>query len=458
MLNPFFQQGTKAEQGLIQDLINEQLRMYGVDVYYLPRQYLTKKKIIREVVESEFSTAFPIEAYIETYDGYEGAGTMFTKFGVQPMNDLSLTISKERYENYISPLIQTVPNIELSTRPKEGDLIYFPLGDRLFEIKFVDHEIPFYQLQKTYVYTLRCELFRYQDELIITGIDNIDDNTQGQGYSETFKMVGIGSTATAVASIVNGGVTSVTVINRGDGYITAPTVGFSSAPINGLTAAGIATMISGITDLCEPNPSLLRVQGVEIINAGYGYTVPPAVSFFGGGGSGARAIASIGDGVVGVITVTSGGSGYAEPPTVTFVGVASTAAQASAVVTNGSISEIRIINTGVGYTVTPQIIIGDPYMVGFGTFELGELVVGTASSITARVKSWNAVTNSLELSSITGVFSPGEILTGQTSGASYKIQDLREDFQKDPYPQNGDFNDETRDVIDFSETNPFGMP
>lgn len=458
MLNPFFLQGSKTEQGLLQNLINEQLRMYGVDVYYLPRQYLTKKKIIREVVESEFSSAFPIEAYVETYDGYEGAGTLLTKFGVQPMNDLSLTISKERFENYITPLIQKVPFIELSTRPKEGDLIYFPLGDRLFEIKFVEHEIPFYQLQKTYVYTLRCELFRYQDEVINTGIIDIDDNIQGQGYSETYKMVGIGSTATAVATVVNGGVRSVTIINRGDGYRTPPRVGFSSSPVAGGTASGIATMIGGIVDLCEPNATLLRVQGVELINAGYGYTVAPQVSFFGGEGAGAQAVATIGDGIVGIITVTSGGSGYAEPPTVTFVGIASTAAQANAIVSNGSISAIRIVNTGIGYTEAPEIIIEDPYLIGQGTYSVGELVVGSATSNTARVKSWNATQNLLELSSITGVFNPGEIILGQESGASYKIQNETDDVNPDPYPQNGEFNEESRDLIDFSETNPFGMP
>ena len=119
MLNPFFLQGSKTEQGLIQDLINEQLKIYGIDVYYSPRKYLTKKTIIKEVIESEFDNAYPIEAYVDTYDGYEGAGTLLTKFGVQPYTDLTLIISKERFENYISTLIKNQPNIELYTRPKE---------------------------------------------------------------------------------------------------------------------------------------------------------------------------------------------------------------------------------------------------------------------------------------------------------------------------------------------------
>ena len=150
-LNPYFLQGSPSEQNLVQDLINEQLKIYGVDVYYIPRRYIAKNTVIREVVESQFDSAYPIEAYVDSYEGYGGQGTLLSKFGIQNVDDLTLIISRERYENYITPLIKDVPNIELSTRPKEGDLIYFPLGDRLFEIKYVEHEQPFYQLKKTYV-------------------------------------------------------------------------------------------------------------------------------------------------------------------------------------------------------------------------------------------------------------------------------------------------------------------
>jgi hypothetical protein len=157
MLNPFFLQGSKSEQSLIQDLINEQLRMYGVEVYYLPRQYVTEKTVIREVIESEFNDAYPIEAYVETYDGYSDNPTILSKFGIQSLNEITLIISRERYTNYISSLIINKDNIKISSRPKEGDLIYFPLGKRLFEIKYVEHEKPFYQLQGLYTYQLRCK-------------------------------------------------------------------------------------------------------------------------------------------------------------------------------------------------------------------------------------------------------------------------------------------------------------
>ena len=468
MLNPFFLQGSPTEQGLIQSIINEAIQIHGIDVYYIPRQYITKNTVIREVIESHFKNAYPIEAYVDTYEGYEGAGVLLSKFGIKPSTDMSLIISKERYETYIAPLIQSIPNIELSSRPKEGDLIWFPLGDRLFEIKFVEHEVPFYQLQKNYVYNLRCELFRYQDEVIDTGIDEIDDNIDNVGYVQVYNMVGAGVTASASTIIVNGGVRFVTITNRGDGYKTAPTVAFSTAPFGGVTATGIATMIGGIVDLCEPDETLLRVQGVELSNPGVGYSVAPTVSFIGGGGRGAQAVATIGDGIIGPITITNGGSGYSSIPNISFVGIASTAARAVAVLDNGSISQIRITNSGLGYTEAPQIVIDSPFMGGTGTYSYNEEVVGSASSITARVRSWNATTLILQLSNATGEFIPGEIITGTESGASYMIyqepslmtidEKKEEGIIADAFIQNDDIQKAANDIIDFSESNPFGTP
>ena len=236
MLNPFFLQGSKTEQGLIQDLINEQLKMYGIDVYYLPRQYITENTVIKEVIESQFTSAYPIEAYVNSFDGYGDNPTILSKFGIQALNEIVLTISRERFKTYISPLIAKQPNIKLSTRPKEGDLIYFPLGDRIFEIKYVEHEKPFYQLQGLYTYELRCELFRYEDEVIDTSIGDIDDNISGSigddkvpiGPVQKLTMVGVGVTAKASTNVVNGGIRYITITNRGGGYTSIPTVGISS--------------------------------------------------------------------------------------------------------------------------------------------------------------------------------------------------------------------------------------
>jgi len=330
VLNPFFTQGTSSEQNLVQDLINEQLRTYGVDIFYLPRKFMTENTVIREVVQSKFDMALPLEAYVDNYDQYSGAGNILSKFGIESKDEVRLIISRDRFENYITPLIEDQANVKLSTRPKSGDLIWFPLDDRIYEIKDIEYAKPYYQLQNLYVYELYCELFRLEDEVIATGIDDIDNNLIGeeydgltddgintiQGPTQTLTLVGSGVTATATAAIFDGGVRSFTVTNRGGGYSVVPTVGVTSAPAGGTTAVGIATMIGGI-NVCNQNTnaSLKSVQAVNVVKSGAGYTVAPGVRFSvpsNQTGSGATATATIGDGVVGIITVTSGGGGYTE--------------------------------------------------------------------------------------------------------------------------------------------------
>ena len=459
MLNPFFLQGSQSEQNLVQDLINEQLRMYGVEIYYLPRKYLTKNTVIREVIQSKFDNSYPIEVYVENYEGYSSNTTLLSKFGIHALNELTITLSKERFETYITPLIQNLPNIELSTRPKEGDLIYFPLGDRLFEIKFVEHEKPFYQLQKTYVYTLTCELFRYEDEILDTGIGEIDDSVEIESNLQTLTLVSMGSTATAVTTIVNGAVTSIIVTNRGERYTSAPIVAISSSPSSGGTAVGIATLIGGIIN-CDGTEIGSKVQGVQIINPGYGYTVSPGVVFIGGGGSGAAATTRVSNGAVGIVTLTSGGSGYTTSPQVTFSspGIGTTAVGVAIVSSGGTISEIRIINAGSGYSAAPTISIGSPYMVGSGDFTEGEEITGTSSGITAIVKSWNSVTGLLSISNVTGSFIIGETIIGSETGATYQLKSTDSYNTTNQYSDNSEIEIESNKILDFSESNPFGNP
>jgi len=473
-LNPFFLQGTREEQSLIQDLVNEQLRMYGIEVYYIPRKYITTKTIIKEVIESEFDNAYPIEAYLNNYEGYSDNTQLLSKFGIQSTNEISLIISQERFKEYITPLIKNLDNIRLSTRPKEGDLVYFPLGDRLFEIKFVEHEKPFYQLQKNYVYELQCELFRYEDELIDTGIDEIDDTLIGNetdglspdgistilGITQTLTLIGTGATATATASIVDGGIQFITVTNRGGGYSSIPTVGISSAPAGGLTGIATARMIGGI-NVCNlnVNPQLRSVQSVDVVNSGYGYTTTPLVRFIGGGGSGAAATASIGDGVVGIVTLTSSGSGYTTSPTITFTGISSVSAAATAVVSAaGTITAINITNSGLGYTEAPTITISDPNLGSTGNFTFNELVTGSSSGTTGRVRTWNPTKNILEVSNITGTFVVGENIVGSTSGASHALLNVDTNPTDDGFADNFEIQTEANGILDFTEHNPFGIP
>ena len=427
----------------------------------MPRKYVTERTVIREVIESKFDNAYPIEAYVDTYDGYEGQGTILSKFGVQPLNDLNLIISKERFETYISPLIKNLPDVKLSTRPKEGDLIWFPLGDRLFEIKFVEHEKPFYQLQKTYVYELRCELFRYEDEIVDTGVGEIDDNVSKEGYIQTLTMVGLGVTATATVTGIctTGGVRFVTISNRGNGYTSRPRVIFSSAPAGGTTAVGISTLIGDLID-CNGNKDGYKIQGIELINPGCGYTVAPSVVVVGGGGAGFAATTTLGNGTIKQVSIIDGGSGYSSQPTVTFSGpgVGITATGTSSINSAGIVTAVYITNAGLGYTQTPTITISSPYSSGSGSYEYNETVTGSISGSTAIVKKWDSDINELEVSNISGTFVNGDVLVGSKSNASYEVRLINTDNTQDPFADNDNIEIAADAILDFSETNPFGNP
>lgn len=461
MLNPFFIQGTRGEQSLVQDLINEQLRMYGVEVYYLPRSFLTTNTVIEEVIQSSFEDAYPIEAYVQNYEGYDDNTTLLSKFGIESRQEMTFIISKERYENYIAPLTEGKANLNLTSRPKEGDIIYMPLGDRMFEIKFVEHEKPFYQLQKNYVYELRCELFRYEDEVIDTGVDVIDDTLVGSdsdgisevgtstilGGSLTMTLVGTATTASAVTGLVNAGISSIIIGSQGAYYSTAPIVAISSAPSGGIT--GIATVVM----------DRFAVTDIRIINAGAGYTVAPEVEFISAVGTGATAHTTIGNGGIGIVTITSGGVGYTSAPTVTFTGAASVSAAATAIIgAGGSVTAVQFTNAGLGYTIAPTITFSEPPSTSSGTFEYNEVVTGEISGSTARVRVWNTTTNILELGNVSGTFRVGEQITGGTSGAIHTILTIDDDPADDGYADNADIELESDGILDFSESNPFGIP
>jgi len=475
MLNPYFQQGAKTEQNLIQDLINEQLRMYGVEVHYLPRKYMTENNIIREVIRSQFDDAYPIEAYVENFDGYGQNPVLLSKFGIQATNELTLIISRERYEDYISPLMKNEDNVKLSTRPKEGDLIYFPLGDRLFEIKYVEHEKPFYQLKNTYVYELRCELFRYEDEVIDTGVDEIDDTLEGIegadgeevliGASGTQKLTLVGTAvqATAITGIVNGGIQYISLSDRGNSYTYAPRVAISSSPGGGLSGIATANLLGGIT-VCSgaiDDTAKRVVQSINLINPGYGYTSNPQIEVF-GDGTGVAATSKMENGTVGIVTITAGGSGYTTSPSITFTaqnGISTTGAAGTAIISSaGIITAIHLTNAGAGYTVAPTITISAPGSSGTGNYSFNETVTGSVSGATARVRTWDSSTNEIEIYNISGTFKTSETLTGSSSGAAHLIRLIDLTNFDDGFGENDEFEIQADAILDFSEGNPFGTP
>jgi hypothetical protein len=459
-LNPFFLQGSPNEQRLVQDLINEQLKIYGIDVIYIPRKFVRKQTIIKEIQSSKFDDNFAIEAYINNYDGYTGQGDILTKFGMSLKDELSLIVSKERFEDFILTFLEeTDPEIELNSRPREGDLVYFPLGQRLFEVKFVEHEVNFYQLGKLYVYELKCELFEYEDEVIDTTIDEIDTQIEDQGYITTLQLISAGQLATANAYVSTGYVREIFLNNDGYEYTSTPTVTFENSPINATTATAVAitTSVGGVRS----------VQSILLTNAGTGYTVAPKITISGGGGTGAAATCSIETTQQGVykIDMSNSGFGYVNPPVVTInapVGGGTTATAVAVIGAGQTVQSIRITNPGIGYTTNPIVTIQNPpLLVGVGTFIFNEEIIGSTSGTKGRVKSWDKDTKILKVSFVdstaTKGFYAGEIVVGSDSAATYLVGSYSNWDQYDKYSENQEIEIASDNILDFSESNPFGV-
>ena len=168
--NVYFSTGTTSEQRLYEDLIIEQLKIYGQDVYYLPRKLANKDTIFGEDPASSFDDSYIIEMYVDNTDGYMGEQEIIKKFGLELRDDIKFTVSKLRWET----LISNNSDLQNTLRPNEGDLVYFPTTKAFFEIQFVEHEQPFYQQSALPVYKLSCTKFEYSSERIDTGITEID--------------------------------------------------------------------------------------------------------------------------------------------------------------------------------------------------------------------------------------------------------------------------------------------
>ena len=168
--NPFFKYGQRSEQKLYENLVIEAIKMYGQDVYYLPREIVNKDKIFGDDIPSRFSSSYKLEMYIENTDAFDGEGDIFTKFGIELRDQATFVVSRKRWKQLIGN------NLDKNNfRPREGDIIYLPMSQSMFQIMKVETETPFYQLKDLPTFRLTTELFEYSDEDFDTEIDDIDN-------------------------------------------------------------------------------------------------------------------------------------------------------------------------------------------------------------------------------------------------------------------------------------------
>ena len=204
--NSFFTQGTTGEQDLVGSLVTEQIKMFGKDVYYIPRTLVDRDSVFEEDSLSAFNGAYLIEAYIEDATGFRGDGDMFSKFGVRISDQVTFIISRERFTAAVDDNAQLI----VEGRPNEGDLIHLPMANKTFEIQFVEHEVPFYQLGKVHVWGLRCELFEYSDEDFNTGVAEIDAVEVNFANAVSVNVADGGTGDFVAGEIVTGGNSNVT--------------------------------------------------------------------------------------------------------------------------------------------------------------------------------------------------------------------------------------------------------
>jgi len=288
----FFSQAVRSEQNLYEDLVIESLKIFGQDVYYIPRTLVNRDNVLNEDPASKFDDAYLIEAYLENVDGFEGQGDLFSKFGLEIRDEATFVISRRQWEKIIGIFSSDLVN----PRPQEGDVIFLPMTNSFFEISYVEDDSPFYQLSNLPVYRLNCSLFEYSDEDFDTGIESIDQKTGASAYQVTLDLAitggnhyEIGEQVTQTVGVTTAGLditVSGEVQNRTKTSDTASQIGVSNIevknsdgvarefiesntnPLNGSinNYAAYVTKLYGLTDTTETFDTDGGAQNVEFEN------------------------------------------------------------------------------------------------------------------------------------------------------------------------------------------------
>ena len=396
--------------------------------------------VFNEEVVGEFNDAYIIEAYLENPEGFQGNGDLLTKFGVAQTDEITMIISAQRFSDLVSQFLLLDPDYKAPERPQEGDLIYFPLTSNYFEIKFVEHEEPFYQLGKGYVYKLKAELFEYSDEQ--GDVFDSDEELVDYGYTIKHYYLPVnGVTATGTTTVSSGVVDQIYITANGSKYNEAPTVTISGDGTGATATAYLANItLSG----GSPTASAViratvkegEIRAVQIVSGGANYDedrVSLVVSSPDSPGRFATILPTFTNGVLTSLNIVNGGSGYK------------------------SVKVVDIDNGGTGYTSATIAFSSAPVGIS-GAFTVPETVTGSTSGATANMVEWDAGEGWVKLKSPTGTFSVGESLVGSESGATIVLDSYDDQATADPkYSEAVTFETLGDDIIDFSEGNPFGL-
>ena len=265
--NVYFNHAVQSEQDLHEDLVVESLRFYGHECFYLPRTIVDEDELFGEDTSSKFGDAYQVEMYIENTEGFEGEGDLLSKFGVEVRDQATFVLSRRTWQRFIS----LDSNLAVSTRPQEGDLIYFPLGNQVFEIRFVEHENPFYQLGKLNVFKLQCETFEYSHEEIDVGIAELDNIEDQFSYQVTMTLGAgsgdfvVGETVTQTVSsgkTVSGNVVSYSSIGESTKTLNVNNITFSDTDVPATNTMFVLSSNAGAGNIVGATSGASRVVSV----------------------------------------------------------------------------------------------------------------------------------------------------------------------------------------------------
>ena len=275
---PTYYAGHSGEQGLVQDLVDEQIKLFGTDIYYIPKIVLADSTL-DEVRYTKYQEQFQVEMLLQNVMGFGDNAEFISKFGLRITDEVIFRVSTRRWDEEVA---EHSPTLTVDSRPNEGDLLYFPLTEDIYEIKFVGKEEPFYQFGKIQFYAITAEIYEVGSDDFDTGVAEID--AVEQLFDNSIKLV-----------MDPGGIGNFTVGEEvvGDEFLAKATSAITGDAVSGVT--------------------------ISDGGAHYKVATPPTVTITGGGGTGATATATVSaTGIVNAVTITAGGSGYTSAPTITI--------------------------------------------------------------------------------------------------------------------------------------------
>lgn len=415
--NVYFSQAVKSEQNLYEDLIIESLKIYGQDVYYIPRTLVNRDNVLNEDPASTFDDAYLLEMYIENAEGFEGAGDLYSKFGLEIRDEATFIVSRSRWENRVGIFSSNV----VDPRPQEGDLLFLPMTNSFFEISFVEDDNPFFQLSNIPVYRMSCSLFEYNDEDFDTGIESIDLKTGQAAYQQRLDVTISGGNHFEVGENVeqlvdsNTAARTVTITAQGGAFYldTAQTPALALGVGSTVTFDQSDASNTGHPFKLSEIPNGTHGSGTEY-TTGVTYTGTP-------GQAGAKTVLTI----------------SATTPTLYYYCPNHSGMGAASALTFSVISPVKVFGevlNRIKSSATQSSIfvghIGSSGATEWKDFSVGGTITGTKTGYTGTI---------------------AKIYSDLTDGTDNA-------WAASPEAQNIDFELDADGFIDFSESNPFGDP